>query len=100
MRHQSPATAGRRAASRVSRCWRRLCEGTTSNAGCVATLTTTNPAVAPVSGAGDYAVFAVDLSGFKNGIFFFGINGNAAATTSRAVAAFFIKFSITASTVT
>jgi len=54
------------------------CTPKTSSNGCVTTLTTTDPAAQPVSGASDYDVAALSVKGLANGIFFFGINGAAA----------------------
>ena len=53
------------------------CTATTSTAGCVAQVTTTDPTAQPVSGAHDYAVVATEIQGFKNGLLIYGINGKA-----------------------
>ena len=45
--------------------------------GCVAALTTSNPAAQPVSGAADYQVIATQVQELKNGLLFAGVSGPA-----------------------
>ena len=53
------------------------CTAKTSSAGCVTTMSTSNPSAQPVSGANDYSALADSVQGGKNGIMFFGVNGQA-----------------------
>jgi len=51
------------------------CTAKTSSAGCVASITTTNPFGQPTSGAGDYSVVGEDMQGGKFGVLFGGPTG-------------------------
>lgn len=53
------------------------CTAKTSSAGCTASISTSDPAAFPSSGASDYSVTASGVQGFKNGLLFAGINGSA-----------------------
>jgi len=53
------------------------CTAKTSSAGCVASISTSDPSAQPVSGAGDYAVLASQVQELKNGLLFAGVSGPA-----------------------
>lgn len=46
------------------------CVGKASTAGCVASMTTSNPSASPVGGANDYSFVLTGAEGLRNGIFF------------------------------
>lgn len=53
------------------------CTPKASSSGCLATVTTSDPSVQPVSGANDYDLVVTNVQGLKNGLVFFGKNGPA-----------------------
>ena len=54
------------------------CTAKASSAGCLASISTTDSAAQPVSGAGGYSVTASDVHSIKNGLLFAGLSGSAA----------------------
>lgn len=60
------------------------CQPKTSSAGCSASISTSDPALFPTSGAADYSVTASHVQAFKNGIVFASLSGAAALPFSGA----------------